>query len=163
MGTWAWSGCHKLGGTTGCQAKASTSGGNKVLTPLLTFRGCPSPSHPCLLAFCHSSPLSPNSRLQNSRNSKKKKKNSPLSLRKIRKITNICIFFRLQLGAYQHAAWQCGLLSHSCNYPSVFMFSPFPLWMPPALSICLCFTLWSITIQDSHNDLCARVCKWPVA
>lgn len=74
MGTWAWSGCHKLGGTTGCQAKASTSGGNKVLTPLLTFRGCPSSSHPCLLSFCHSSPLSPNSRLQNSRNSKKKKK-----------------------------------------------------------------------------------------
>lgn len=133
-GTRAWSACHKLGGATGCQAETSTSGGNKVLTPLLTFRGCPSPSHPHLLSFLRSSPLSPNSPACRSPETEKKK-NSPLSLEENRKITNICIFFPVPLGAYQYAAWQCGLLSHSRNYPSVFMFFPFPLWTPAALSV----------------------------
>lgn len=40
-----WGLRHKLDGTAAREAKAATRGRNKVLTPLLTFRRCPSLSH----------------------------------------------------------------------------------------------------------------------
>lgn len=130
-------------------ARLPPQGGNKVLTPLLTFRGCPSPSRPRLLSFCRSSPLS--------RNSPEAVKKASLSLEENSKITNICIFFPVQPGACQCAAWRCGLLSHSRNYPSVFMFSSANASGSLRLSACVShsssFTLGSVTIQDSANDL----------
>lgn len=121
--------------------------GNKVLTPLLTFRRCPSPSHPHL-SFMVSSVfpclLFP------------RRKKTCLSLEQKSQITNTCIFLSPQPRAFQYAR------DYYLTFSIIHLFSFFPIscfHSAPGSVYLLCSHFSPLALKSSIHIMTCTVCQ----